>query len=71
MVWVRGERLVKGSTCQVQRRLCADGKQPPHPSCSVESGPKSGGCERVEESGVCLGTVWGRGREQTQNKFLM
>ena len=62
MVWVRGERLVKGSTCQVQRSLCADEKQPPHPSCSVESGLKSGGCERGEESGVCLGDRMGMGK---------
>lgn len=62
VVWVRGERLVKGSTCQVQRSLCAEGKQPPHPSCSVDSGLKSGGCERVEESGVCLGDRAGMGK---------
>ena len=41
--------------------LCADRKQPPQPSCSVESGLKSGGCERVE-SGVYLGDSVGMGK---------
>lgn len=45
---------MKGCMCQGQGSLCADGKQPPQPSCSVESGLKSGDCERVE-SGVYLG----------------
>ena len=41
--------------------LCADRKQPPQPSCSVESGLKSGGCERVE-TGVYLGDSVGMGK---------
>ena len=61
MVWLSGERPVKGSMCQVLGSLCADGKQPPQPSCSVESGLRSGGCERVE-SGVYLGYSVGMGK---------